>query len=463
MTAVLEAAPAAMRRRRPAPTPRWWRDASGVACWATALLVTYLWLVGGGAQDLTSSAAASVTSLGRLLGLVGADLLLVQVLLMARVPWVERSYGQDELARRHRLVGFWSLNLVLLHIGLITVGYAMADHRGVVGELWHVVTTYDGMLMAALSTACFVVVGATSVRMARRRLRYENWHLLHLYAYLGVGLSVPHEIWTGADFSATPAARAYWVAAYLVAAGAVLVFRVGLPVWRNLQHRLVVSAVEREADGVVSVRVRGRDLQRMPARPGQFFVWRFRDGQGWSAGNPYSLSAAPGDELRLTVKDAGDGSGRLGALRVGTRVLVEGPYGRLTAEQRVTDRVVLVACGIGITPLRALLEDLEGVPTTLLYRARSASDLVLREEIEELAAAHGVAVHYLLGNRRAGSWLPAAAQGHRDVDVLRRLAPHLLDSDLYVCGPPGWTDAVVAAAREAGLPEAQLHLERFSW
>jgi predicted ferric reductase len=462
MTAVLDAAPA-LRRARLAPTRRWWRDASGIACWASALVVGYLWLIGGGAQDLTSSAASAVTSFGRLLGLVGADLLLVQVFLMARVPWVERSYGQDELARRHRLVGFWSLNLVVLHIGLITVGYALADGRGVVGELWHVVTTYDGMLMAAISTACFVVVGATSVRMARRKLRYETWHLLHLYAYLGVALSVPHEIWTGADFTSSPAARAYWVTTYLVAAGAVLVFRLGLPLWRSLRHGLVVSGVDREGAGVVSVRVRGRDLHRLPARPGQFFVWRFRDGAGWSAGHPFSLSSAPGEELRLTAKDLGDGSRRLAALAPGTPVLVEGPYGRLTAEQRVTDRVVLVGCGIGITPLRALLEDLEGVPTTLLHRVRSADELVLRAEIEELAAAQDVTVHYLLGRRRPGSWLPAAAHGHRDADVLRRLAPHLLTSDVYVCGPPGWTDAVTAAAREAGLPAEQLHLERFSW
>jgi predicted ferric reductase len=461
MTAVLDAP--ALRRPRPAPTARWWRDASAIACWASALVVGYLWLAGGGAQDLTSSAAGSVTSLGRLAGLVGADLLLVQVFLMARVPWVERSYGQDELARRHRLVGFWSLNLVLLHIGLITLGYAMADHRGVVGELWHVVTTYDGMLMAALSTACLVLVGVTSVRMARRTLRYETWHLLHLYAYLGVGLSVPHEIWTGADFTSTPAARVYWVTTYLVAAGAVVVFRLGLPLWRSLRHGLVVSGVDREGAGVVSVRVRGRDLHRLPARPGQFFVWRFRDGRGWVAGHPFSLSAAPGHELRLTAKDLGDGSSRLASLAPGTPVLVEGPYGRLTAEQRVTNRVVLIGCGIGITPLRALLEDLEGVPTTLLYRARSAEELVLREEIEELAAAHGVTVHYLLGQRRPGSWLPAAAGAQSDGDVLHRLAPDLLRSDVFVCGPPAWTDAVVVAARAAGLPDGQLHLERFSW
>jgi predicted ferric reductase len=444
-------------------TRAWWRDASGVACWVSALAVVYLWLAGGGAQGLFSSSSELFTSLGRVTGLLAADLLLIQVFLMARVPWVERSYGQDELARRHRLVGFWSFNLMLGHIALITLGYALADHRGVVPELWHVVTTYPGMLLASIATASLVLVAVTSIRLARRRLQYESWHLLHLYAYLGVGLSIPHQLWTGADFTSSPAARVYWVTAYAVAAGAIVAFRIGLPVWRSLRHGLVVSGVDREGEGVVSVRFRGRALHRMPARPGQFFVWRFLDGKGWGAGNPYSLSAAPGEELRVTVKELGEGSGRLATLPTGTKVLVEGPYGRLTAEQRVADRVVLVGCGIGITPLRAILEDLEGVPTTLLYRARSEADLVLRDEIEVLAAQRGVAVHYLLGPRLPGSWLPAAAAGHRDADVLQRLAPDLAKSDVYVCGPDAWADAVVAAARASGVPKEQVHQERFAW
>ena len=56
------------------------------------------------------------------------------------------------------------------------------------------------MLLATAGTALLVMVVVTSVRAARRRLRYESWHLLHLYAYLGVGLALPHQLWTGTDF-----------------------------------------------------------------------------------------------------------------------------------------------------------------------------------------------------------------------------------------------------------------------
>ena len=450
------------------PAPRWWRDLAGALCWTTGLVVVALWLRGRGLQSLGGSPADLLTSLGRLAGLVAADLLLVQVLLMARVPWVERSYGQDELARRHRLVGFWSFTLLMLHLALITVGYALASSTNVVSEAWTIVTTYSGMLLATAGTVALVLVTVTSVRRARRRLRYESWHLLHLYAYLGVGLSIPHEIWTGADFRASSVVRTWWWGAYAVSAGSVLAFRVALPLWRSLRHAITVTSVVRETPDVVTVHMGGRRLHHLPAQPGQFFIWRFLDGPGWSRGNPYSLSAAPRrGHVQITAKDLGDGSGRLVGLRPGTRVLIEGPYGRLTGGERAGTQLAMLACGIGITPLKALLEDLAYEPgqATLVYRARAEQDLVFRAELEELAARRGVVLHLLTGPRLTGreSFLPRGAEQWTDEAALHHLVPDLLASDVYVCGPDRWMDAVVTAARRAGLPPEQLHQERFTW
>src|SRR4051794_28546359 len=320
-------------RRRPR-TPTWWRDAVGALTWVSILIVTALWVAGGGLQDL-GGLASGLTGLGRLTGLVASDLLLIQVLLMARIPMVERSYGQDELARRHRLVGFTSFNLMVAHIVLITLGYAAQYANNPVAELWEMIVDYPGMLLALAGTLALVMVVVTSIRRARRTLRYESWHLLHLYAYLGVGLALPHQLWTGQEFLSSPVATLYWWSLWIAAAGAVLVWRVGVPVYRTLRHNLRGVGVVRESRDVVSVRMRGRDLHLLPAAGGQFFTWRFLSGPGWTRGHPYSLSAAPtGDTLRITVRDLGDGSCSLAALRPGTRVLIEGPYGRLHAGVR---------------------------------------------------------------------------------------------------------------------------------
>src|SRR5664279_925920 len=104
--------------------PGCWREGIGAATWGSILAVVLLWVGNRGVQQI-SGLAPGLTSAGRLAGLLAADLLLVQVFLMARVPWVERSYGQDELARRHRAVGYVSFNLLLVHIVLVTVGYAL--------------------------------------------------------------------------------------------------------------------------------------------------------------------------------------------------------------------------------------------------------------------------------------------------------------------------------------------------
>src|SRR4051794_41715456 len=167
--------------------------------WSSLLLVTYWWATGGGVEDL-GSWADGLTSTGRLTGLLSADLLLVQVLLMSRLPVLEHAFGQDRLARIHRLVGLTSFDLMLTHLVLITWGYAAGELSRTPATLWELTVDYPGMLLAVAGTACLVMVVVTSVRAARRRIRYESWHLLHLYAYLGVGLALPHQLWTGQDF-----------------------------------------------------------------------------------------------------------------------------------------------------------------------------------------------------------------------------------------------------------------------
>ncbi len=460
------AAPAATRRAVRA-VPRWWADAGGLAAAVSLLIVAALWVSNRGLQGIGGAWPDVMSSLGRLTGLLASDLLLLQVLLMARVPLVERAFGQDRLAHWHRWTGFTSFNLMVAHIVLITIGYAGAADANLFGELWDLTVDYPGMLLAAAGTVLLVLVVVTSMRAARRKLRYESWHLLHLYAYLGVGLALPHQLWTGTDFIASAWSRAYWWTLYAAAAGAVLVYRLGLPAWRNWRHRLVVDRVVAEGPGLTSVYLHGRDLDRLPVRAGQFFQWRFLDGPGWSRAHPYSLSATPHTGvLRITAKDLGDGSARVATLKPGTRALIEGPYGKLTGDRYTGGPVVMLACGIGVTPLLALLGELPYAhgQATLVYRARNEAEIAFRGELDWLARHRGVRVVYLLGARaRRPSWLPASAAGQSDAEALHRLVPHIAAADVYVCGPDAWTVAARAAAGAAGAAPQRVHTELFAW
>jgi ferredoxin-NADP reductase len=295
----------------------------------------------------------------------------------------------------------------------------------------------------------------TSVRAARRRLRYESWHLLHLYAYLGVGLALPHQLWTGQQLVGSTGRTVFWWTAWAAAAAAVVVWRLGLPAYRTLRHGLRVTSVVREADDVWSVYVTGRDLHALRVEAGQFFSWRFLAGRGWSRAHPYSLSAAPdGHSLRITVKDLGDGSREVARLRPGTRVVVEGPFGRLSARARTRRPVALVGAGVGITPLRSLAEGLRYAPGEVVLVHRYADRPLFARELAVLSAERGLRVVDLPGHRHEPANDPGALLQH---------VPDLADRDVYVCGPEDWTEQVRRTALAAGLAPEHLHVEKFTW
>lgn len=449
-----------VRARRDART----RLAAASVLWLSLLLVTWWWVTGGGITQL-GGWATGLESVGRITGLTAAVLLLAQVVLMARVPVLERAFGQDELARIHRLVGFTSFTLMLAHIVTITWGYAAGSLTAAPRTLWDLVVNYPGMLLATAATLCLVMVVVTSIRAARRRLRYESWHLMHLYAYLGVGLAVPHQLWTGADFTSSTGRQVFWWSAWGVAAASVLVWRVGLPAWRNLRHGLRVAAVVPEGDGIVSVHLTGRALHRLPVEAGQFFTWRFRGRPGWSRANPYSLSAAPdGRSLRITVQDVGDGSGAAAGLAVGTRAWVEGPYGRLSPRAQSRRKVLMIGAGVGITPLRALAEALEYAPGEALVLYRTSSAPLFVDELTELTQRRGLVVWGLPGCRRGpDSWLGSGVDAATDLMALTSWVPDVARRDVFVCGPRPWTDLVLRDLRTAGVPDDHIHLENFGW
>jgi predicted ferric reductase len=432
--------------------------------WLSLLLVTYWWVGDGGVQDLTGW-ATGLTSVGRISGLAATVLLLAQVVLMARVPALERAFGQDRLARIHRLVGFTSFNLMLAHIVTITWGYALGQVTRTPATLWDLTIHYPGMLLAVAGTACLFLVVLTSIKAARRQLRYESWHLMHLYAYLGVGLALPHQLWTGQQFTDSTPKTVFWWTAWSLAAATVLIWRIGRPLLLNLRHQLRVTSVVDEGAGIWSVHLTGRRLDRLQVEAGQFLTWRFLGRAGWTRANPYSLSAAPdGRRLRITAQVVGDGSGAIRGLAPGSRAFVEGPFGRLSARARTRPKVALIGAGVGITPLRALAEGMEYAPGEAILIERFTSQPLFATEVDSLTRDRGLQVLRLPGHRRApGSWLGDGIGPADDITALRYWIPDIAERDVFVCGPERWTDLVCRTLEAVGVTPDHLHLETFAW
>jgi predicted ferric reductase len=399
----------------------------------------------------------SVLTVAKFFGLHAASIMMLQLVLVARLPWLDRRIGMDRLTVWHRWTGFTLVWTVLTHATLVVLGYAALDSLPVLRTflgLAGVVASLLGMCAAAI----IVAVAAFSLRYARRRMQYETWHAIHVGLYLAILLALLHQMLEGTTFASSPAAAAYWWTMWTLVLVAFLVGRVVVPVWRNAYHRFRVAAVVPESDDVVSVHVTGRHLDRMNARAGQFFIWRFPGHHGWWQANPFSLSAAPdGRRLRLTAKAVGATSAGLRRLPVGTRAFLEGPYGAFTAQHQTRPATLLVAGGVGITPIRALLEESTG-PAVVLYRVHTTADAVLLPELQELARRRGAHVHVLAG--RTGTGNPPLAPF--EPAELAALVPDIAERDVFVCGPPAMTDAVLRSLRHLGVPRRQVHAERFS-
>jgi len=401
-----------------------------------------------------------LTNAGRVTGLLAGYTMVVLVALMARIPAVERGVGADRLARWHAMGGRYAVSLVVAHALAITWGYSVTAHTTVLAQTRTLLTSYPDVLAATVAGLLLVGVGVTSARAARRRLAYETWYYLHFYTYLAVALAFSHQLATGADFIANPPARWAWGAMYASVAAAIGWYRFVTPVRQGLRHQLRVVSVHPEAAGVVSVVVEGRALSELQAQPGQFFRWRFLSRDLWWVSGPYSLSApVRNNRMRITVKALGGHSAAVARLRPGTRVLTEGPYGAMTADLRTRRKVLLLAGGVGITPLRALFETIpgHGRDVTLLYRSSRPGEVVFADELEAIAAHRGADLHIVTGSRAALGGDPLSST------ALKARIPDLAHHEVFICGPDGMTGAAVSALREAGVPRRRIHHESFDF
>jgi predicted ferric reductase len=416
--------------------------------------VTALAITGETGSQLRAPGGAA-TFLGSLTGLVGTYLALLMVLLVSRIPAIERVLGQDGLLRWHRRLAPWPISLLVAHALFITVGYAQAARAGLGHQVAVLLTRYPDVLTATVGLGIMSAIGILSIRAIRRRLSRETWWLIHLWMYLALAISFAHVLALGPSFVGHPLTQIVWSVAWAATAGVVLCYRFGLPVARSLRHRLVVTEVRPEGPGVVSVICTGRHLDKLAVTGGQFFFWRFLTSRMWWQAHPYTLSARPQPPyVRLTVKAVGDHSGAVAKLRPGTRVAIEGPYGAFTKYAQQRPQALLVAAGIGVTALRSLLEDMpRNAAPVVLLRGSRPEDLVLRKEVAELVRYRRGRLHELVGSRE---------QAALDERSLPRLVPDLHRRDIYVCGPEGFVTSIVELAARLGVPAEAVHHEAYA-
>jgi predicted ferric reductase len=430
----------------------------------TTAVAVALFFANGGMQFFTSLDSLPY-ALGVVSGLIGTNLFLVMLVLAARVPFIDNLFGQDRALMLHKKLGKPVLYLMLVHMAGLVVDYAMRSGLNVVAQALSMINTNLDMLMAFLAMGVMIAIVVTSLVAVKKALPYRIWHLIHLSSYAAMLLGVFHQFsWSGMFRDGT-VGRYYWLGLYVLAVGGLVVFRIITPLVRSLRHQLIVDKVEVEGPGVVSIYMYGRDLDRVGFTAGKFAHWRFLAPKLWQEAHPFSISAVPtSNTVRITVRALGDSTTILQNVRPGTRVLFEGPYGAFTNHERTTNRVVLIGSGIGLAPIRALVEDLPVNPGEMVVvgRAHTEDELYLMDEITDLAMKKKGTVYELTGRRGVRTpWLPHAEseQGATITDIVSNPK----DWDFYLCGPELWMDALEDDLRRSGVPEIRVHSEKFAW
>ena len=420
-------------------------------------IILTVWLRHGGFGNLAKGAIPAATSLTQFTGIAASFAGLAGLALAGRPVAVEHRYGLDRVFIWHRILG--ETMAVLLGLHVVAGVFAWGIDEGFGTAIIDLTGRESYMALAFVGSLIIGVVTITSLRSIRRQMSYETWYFVHLLAYAGFAMSFSHEIVLGQLFAGDAIARWLWIALHV---------GVGVMLIRGRWGRLLVAAMHplhiaekrKLNNNTTELRLAGGALDTMIGDAGQFVIVRpLAKGLWWQA-HPFSLSAAPTTHgLKISVKSLGDGSASIAALPKGTRVIVEGPFGACTPHAIENRKVLFIVGGIGVAPVKAMLERLDrGHQPIVLYRAHRHDDLVYANELRGMARELGGELMTLVG--------PTATLAVRDPfsgKVLRKAIPDLTERVTVLCGPERLLWAGRAGLREAGVAAEDIHFEQPWW
>ena len=420
---------------------------------ANLAVTVFFWWQGSGIL-LYGETAHILIALGRLAGLISMLFILTQLVLVGRIKYVEREYGHDKLNQLHRLLGKSLIFVLIFHPILLTIGYAMTHDVGIVSQFFDFIYNWEGVRNALIGflLLCFIV--SISIAIVRRKLRYETWYFTHLFIYVAIYLFFSHQIKT-ADVS-SGAAFMYWYGINYSVFGLLLTYRFLRPLYLFWKHRFYVAQIEKETPTVHSLYIRGKDMQDYHFEPGQFANLTFIRRGMWYT-HPFSFSKAPdGQSLRFSIKSSGDFTSMIPSIGVGTKVVIDGPLGVFVERKSLRTKFLFIAGGIGITPIRAMVEALkkQKADLVLLYGNRTDQDIPFEKELQALGIKH---THVLSQGTRTGY-----ERGFIDGEKIKRLVPDFMEREVYLCGPPVMMKSVMKELETCGVAKDAIHFEIFA-
>lgn len=422
------------------------------AVWAALYLATMMmpaalsWAV----PDGNPIERASVLS-----GLLAVSALACAAVLPSRLRSLTRSIGIEDVLTSHRWLGGFVAVAVTAHLAVVLV----ADPTNL-GRLDLVHASLAGRAGTLASLALLALV----MLALRPRPNWERWRTAHILLAAAVVLLTGAHVWALRDMIENSAARA-WFLALTLALALVAGYRWG---WRRFTPRepYRVREVYGESHDVATLVLEPWHRRRyvFPFEPGQF-VWLRLKPSLRAEQHPFTIasSAVPSTSMCFTIRGLGDFTWRLIELPVGAPVWLDGPHGAFSLDRMPTTGLVMIAGGVGITPMMSMLRTLadrgDTRPHRLIAIARTTADLLFHDELVDLRSRLNLDVVGLV-RRPDGGELP----GDVDEELLARVLPGPFRREqltYFCCGSRAMVDAVIPVLLALDIPRRQIRTERF--
>lgn len=409
------------------------------------------------------TAPSFLTSLGIAAGFIGFSLMALEFSLISRIESAAEPFGEDSLQLFHNIMGVTALGFILAHPTLLIISEYPAN-------CWlnpFSACANTATITAFLSVFVLILLIVTSLFRKRLGIKYELWYVIHgLFALFVVFAALVH-IFTLGRFTSAPIMKAVWILYAALVLTLLSWHKIYSPL-RNWRRKWKVVENKAERGGAHTLALEPLGHKGFEFMPGQF-AWLKTGRTPFGIGqHPISISSSsedpPDGRVAFTIKDLGDWSGKdVPAIETGDTIWVDGPHGVFSIDRLQAMGYILVAGGVGITPLYSICQtmaDREDIrPVVMFYGGRDLDSLTFREELEALKNRMNLEIIHVL-SAPGDDW--TGERGYVNAELMMRYLPKQYHRfNFLICGPKPLMDAMDEALPDLGVPRESVLTERF--
>ena len=389
--------------------------------------------------------------LGKLAGLTGFLLLALLIFSGDTARYFDRFFGMDKIIKFQRKFALFTMLFVLAH----PIFFILSDWP----MLFFLIPNFSVWPSALGALAFYIFIIVIIASKIYKRISYNIWQYLHVFTYVLFGFILYHAFYLGSDAGNIMARLIYLIILGTVAAG--VIYRTIYKLKQRQAGKFYVKSVKTESGDVFTLALKLE--KKFLFKAGQFCFLRLKQAKLY-ARHPFTMASPPEEnELRFVVKIQGRFTKALKNLKPGHEVIVDGPFGVFTAEDRAKD-LVFIAGGVGIAPFLSMLRDELTEATNrniiLLYGSKTQADIIYRQELDGIKQSWFKKV-YVLSNHSAGS--AAAETGYVSQEIIEKYVKNIGNSLFYICGPEAMKTSLKKILFKLGVSRKNIIIEDFFW